>query len=94
MEAENRHKHLLEPIRDLAKNWSIDLATELEDYLHELESITISFDGGETNVNFAEAALLIQGSASVYSKKVEYLYNLLYRCLEAVVEKKYGSPSS
>jgi condensin-2 complex subunit H2 len=85
---ENKRKHLLEPIRDLAQNWSIDLATELEDYLHELEEITISFDGGETNVNFAEAALLIQGSACVYSKKVEYLYNLLYHTLEAVVEKK------
>jgi trimeric autotransporter adhesin len=28
-------------------------------------------------VNFAEAALLIQGSAAVYSRKVEYLYSLI-----------------
>jgi hypothetical protein len=44
----------------LAGNWNIDIANELEDYLEELESVTISFDGGETNLNFAEAALLIQ----------------------------------
>lgn len=84
---DSRHKHLLEPIRDLATNWNIDLASELEDYLHELESVTISFDDGES-INFVEAALLIQGSACVYSKKVEYLYNLLYKCLEVVTEKK------
>lgn len=46
--------------RDLAQNWSIDVARDLEEYLDELESISISFDGGKTNLNFAEAALLIQ----------------------------------
>ncbi|GLC65675.1 hypothetical protein PLESTF_000327800 [Pleodorina starrii] len=35
-------------------------------------------------VDFAEAALLIQGSAVVFSKKVEYLYNLTYQAIEAV----------
>ena len=30
-------------------------------------------DGEETSVNFAEAALLLQGTASVYSKMVEFL---------------------
>lgn len=37
----------------------------------QIESITISFDGGATKMNFAEAALLIQGSACVYSRKVD-----------------------
>jgi hypothetical protein len=46
--------------RDLADNWSINIATELEDYLEELETIQISLDGGKTNLNFAEAALVIQ----------------------------------
>lgn len=35
-----------------------------------MEQIKISFDGGQTLMNFAEAALLIQGSACIYSKKV------------------------
>ena len=41
--------------------------------LFQIERIKISFDGGKTSMNFAEAALLIQGSACIYSKKV-YLY--------------------
>ncbi len=49
--------------RDLALNWNVDIAQDLENYLNELELVHISFDGGETKMNFAEAALLIQGSA-------------------------------
>lgn len=73
---------LLQPLRDLATNWSIDIAKELEDYMEELETIKISFDGGNTTFNFAEAALLIQGSASIYSRKVEFLYSLIYQTLD------------
>lgn len=82
-----RFQHLLEPIRDLAQNWSIDIAAELEEYLGELESITISFEDGRS-LDFAEAALVIQGSACIYSKKVEHLYTLVYQTLNQVVEKK------
>ena len=82
-----RFSHLLEPIRDLAQNWSIDIASELEEYLTELEEITISFDDG-VELDFAEAALVIQGSAVIYSKKVEHLYTLVYNMINQVVEKK------
>ena len=100
--------------RDLASNWNIDLAHELEEYIEELEKVTVSFDGGETNLNFAEAALVIQvrawslrsalfhpslphvastlvrvpqGSACVYSKKVEYLYSLIYQTLDHLAQQ-------
>ena len=99
-ELEVRYAHLLQPIRDLAQNWHIDLAQELEDYLHELDSTTVSVDPSPSllsssapssaalsSLNFAEAALLIQGSACVYSKKVEYLYSLLYATLDVVIAK-------
>ena len=66
-------------IRELAQNWSIDIASELEEYLTELESITISFDDGHT-LDFAEAALLIQGSACIYSKKVRHRPSLHLAC--------------
>ena len=33
---ESRFAHLLKPIRDLARNWDIDIASELEDYLAEV----------------------------------------------------------
>nr|XP_015207853.1 PREDICTED: condensin-2 complex subunit H2 isoform X1 [Lepisosteus oculatus] len=86
--AKSRFNHLLQPIRDLSKNWEVNVAAELEEYLDELDQIPISFDDGATTMNFAEAALLIQGSACVYSKKVEYLYSLVYRALDFISNKK------
>lgn len=35
------------------------------------------------------AALLIQGSACVYGKKVEYLHTLVFQALEVIAEKKW-----
>uniref|UniRef100_A0A4W5K3L6 Condensin-2 complex subunit H2 n=1 Tax=Hucho hucho TaxID=62062 RepID=A0A4W5K3L6_9TELE len=84
---ETRFAHLLQPIRELTKNWDIDVASELADYLEELDDMCISFDGGKTTLNFAEAALLIQGSACIYSKKVEHLYNLVYQTLDYINDR-------
>ena len=39
-------------------------------FVLQIVEIRISFDGGATSLNFAEAALLIQGSACIYSRKV------------------------
>ncbi|XP_054608649.1 condensin-2 complex subunit H2 isoform X2 [Dunckerocampus dactyliophorus] len=87
MEAtESRFAHLLKPIRELTDNWDIDLASELNDYLEELDEMCITFDG-KTRLDFAEAALLIQGSASIYSKKVELLHSLVYRTLEYINDR-------
>ena len=69
-------------------NWDTDIAAELSDYLAQLEDISFSFDGGSTSLNFAEAALLIQGSTCVYSRKVEYLHKLVFNALEAVAAKR------
>ncbi|XP_017594881.1 PREDICTED: uncharacterized protein LOC108447970 isoform X2 [Corvus brachyrhynchos] len=68
-EADSRFLHLLQPIRDLTKNWEVDVAAQLAEYLGELDQISISFDNGKTTMNFLEAAMLIQGSACIYSKK-------------------------
>ncbi|XP_041112242.1 condensin-2 complex subunit H2-like [Polyodon spathula] len=87
-ETEARYLHLLQPIRDMTKNWEVDVAAQLGEYMHELDQICISFDGGKTTMNFAEAALLIQGSACIYSKKVEYLYSLVYQALDFISNKK------
>ncbi|XP_076310105.1 condensin-2 complex subunit H2-like isoform X2 [Tachypleus tridentatus] len=90
-DVERRFAHLLNPIRDLKKNWEIDIAAYLEEYLAELEELTFSFNNGATALNFAEAALLIQGSACVYSKKVEYLYRLVFQMLELLSSSKKSS---
>lgn len=34
--AETRYAHLLQPLRDLTKNWDIDLASQLGEYLEEV----------------------------------------------------------
>ena len=38
--------------RNLADNWNIDIAAELDQYLAELQSITLSIDGGKTSIDF------------------------------------------
>ncbi|XP_065524610.1 condensin-2 complex subunit H2 isoform X2 [Lathamus discolor] len=94
-ELESRFLHLLQPIRDLTKNWEVDVAAQLGEYLEELQHVCISFDNGKTTMNFMEAALLIQGSACVYSRKVEYLYSLVYQTLDHISNKKQEKlPSS
>ncbi|KAI8781345.1 condensin-2 complex subunit H2-like isoform X2 [Biomphalaria glabrata] len=85
---EERYSHILQPIRDLAKNFNVDIAHFLEEYLEELDKIEITFDDGVTTMNFSEAALLIQGSAGVYAKKVEYLHALVYQVLDLITQKK------
>ncbi|XP_027578365.1 condensin-2 complex subunit H2 isoform X2 [Pipra filicauda] len=87
-EVESRFLHLLQPIRDLTKNWEVDVAAQLGEYLEELDQICISFDNGRTTMNFTEAALLIQGSACIYSRKVEYLYMLVCQALDCISNKK------
>ncbi|XP_023558341.1 condensin-2 complex subunit H2 isoform X2 [Octodon degus] len=87
-DVEARFAHLLQPIRDLTKNWEVDVAAQLGEYLEELDQICISFDEGKTTMNFIEAALLIQGSACVYSKKVEYLYSLVCQALDFISGKR------
>ncbi|XP_017561892.1 condensin-2 complex subunit H2 isoform X2 [Pygocentrus nattereri] len=85
--AETRFAHLLQPIRELTKNWDVDLATQLGEYLEELDQMTISFDGGKTMMNFAEAALLIQGSTCIYGRKVELLHSLVFQTLDCISNK-------
>lgn len=36
---ERRFAHLLQPIRELTKNWDMDVAAELNDYLEEVDGV-------------------------------------------------------
>ncbi|GAV64158.1 DUF1032 domain-containing protein [Cephalotus follicularis] len=82
--------HTVQPERDLEANWEVNLAKKLEEYLLKICSgeISGSEDDGQVHVNFAEAALLLQGSVQVYSRKVEYLYNLVLHALEFLSQKR------
>lgn len=78
-EIEQRYANLLSPIRDLTKNFEVDIAAYLDQYLGELSQTPITYQEGESSVNFTQAAFLIQGSAFVYGKKVEYLHSLVQK---------------
>ncbi|GLJ13929.1 hypothetical protein SUGI_0222570 [Cryptomeria japonica] len=81
---------LLQPNnRDLAANWAVDVSAELQNYLNHLAVTSLFQDGsGSSSLNFAQAALLIQGSIQIYSRKVEYLYSLVVQALEFIAQKK------
>ncbi|KAL4311384.1 hypothetical protein GQ457_01G030600 [Hibiscus cannabinus] len=83
--------HGIQPEHNLEANWEVDLIKKLEDYLLKICSGEITGsqdDDGHSSVNFAEAALLLQGSVQVYSRKVEYLYNLVLHALEFLSQKR------
>ena len=47
MDVQSRFATLLNPIRDLTKNWAVDVAAELEEYLNEVcEEIEGNDKGG------------------------------------------------
>ncbi|TQE06583.1 hypothetical protein C1H46_007825 [Malus baccata] len=80
--------HRVQAERDLESNWELDLAQKLEEYLLKICSGEIPTEAeGHVAINFAEAALLLQGSVQVYSRKVEYLYSLVLRALEFLTQK-------
>ncbi|KAL7066701.1 hypothetical protein ACR3K2_28550 [Cryptosporidium serpentis] len=80
--------------KDLSLNWNIDVSAELEKYLSALETLEdeINYSQSTENMNdnshssfqlfnFAEAALIIQNSTNIYSKKIEHLHTLVYETL-------------
>jgi len=86
-----RFAHFLQPIKDLSKVWKIDIAEELEKYIEEVAQLLVTNpEDGHTQLNFAEAALLIQGSTAIYSRKVELLYQLVYQALDLLSATKAG----
>jgi len=88
-EGGSRFAHFLQPIRDLSKVWKIEIADELERYIEEVAQLSILNPvDGVTKVNFAEAALLIQGSTAIYSRKVELLHQLVYQALDLLCSGK------
>ena len=82
-----RFSELLRPIKDLTQNWEVPLARYLEDYISELSDLNLDLARGQ-KVNFVEAALLLQGTASVYSKKVEFLWQNVLKMLDLLASRK------
>lgn len=81
-----RFDHLLKPVKNISLSWGIDIATELSNYA---ESLGITLDDGEGHdVDFAEAAILLQCTTTIYCRKVEHLYTLVMAAMEIVNQVK------
>ncbi|XP_050678640.1 uncharacterized protein LOC126974933 isoform X2 [Leptidea sinapis] len=67
---------LLKPIRDYRRSFDTDQSTLLEEYLTEVGLHALDGEQEDISVipNFAEVALLLEHSATHYSKKVDCLY--------------------
>ncbi len=70
-----------------------DIANDLEEYLGHLNRTAFTIGAGP-KLDFAEAALVIQSSACVYSRKVDFLHTLVYQALEAVRTKKRNAEAA
>lgn len=86
-----RYEELLRPYKDLAANWNVDIVAKLSEYLAELDIDINSlapeeFTDGQ--VNFQHAALVIEGGTSVYSKKVDYLHQMVFAAADALREAR------
>ncbi|KAJ6722121.1 CONDENSIN-2 COMPLEX SUBUNIT H2 [Salix viminalis] len=92
-EEDNKY-HTVQAERDLEANWEVDLSKKLEDYLLKICSGEIAGSEEDSNINFAEAALLLQGSVQVYSRKVEYLYSLVLHALDFLSQKRQQQEQS
>uniref|UniRef100_A0A914ZHP4 Condensin II complex subunit H2 N-terminal domain-containing protein n=1 Tax=Parascaris univalens TaxID=6257 RepID=A0A914ZHP4_PARUN len=83
----SRYAFLLQPVRDLAKNWDIDIESYLADHI---ESVLQGRDGAEEHFNFPEAGMLVQGISDFYCRKVEYVYQLAIGFSDQMRLKKSG----
>ena len=84
---------LLQPVRDLVAIWNIDVSDELEQYLDRLEELVLEGDDGSA-CDFAEAALMMQGATSIYSKKVELVHQMAFKILEQHASGKDGTDAA
>ncbi len=77
---------LLKPIRELTKQgcWELNIADKLEEYVQYIQDlrIEVNVNGEQMKLDFAKAAMVVQNSAQIYSKKVEQLWLLLQEVIE------------
>uniref|UniRef100_A0A1I8B368 Condensin complex subunit 2 n=1 Tax=Meloidogyne hapla TaxID=6305 RepID=A0A1I8B368_MELHA len=91
--AGERYKFLLQPVKDLASNWDLDIAKTLEDYIRKVveddsTAVLVGSDGRRKVFNFAEAALLIHGTTNVYVRKIEYVHQIALNFFDELKEDK------
>nr|XP_013189501.1 unnamed protein product [Amyelois transitella] len=94
---------LMKPISDVHRSFDTDLSALLEEYLTEAGLHALEADEDEAPlepapaaVNFAELALLLQHSASLYGRKVDLLYQRVLHVSDSLLtstQEVAGTPS-
>ncbi|XP_046631269.1 condensin-2 complex subunit H2-like isoform X2 [Daphnia pulicaria] len=86
---------LLKPIRELTKQgcWELNIADKLEEYVQYIQDlrIEVNVNGEQMKLDFAKAAMVVQNSAQIYSKKVEQLWLLLQEVIEFLSSNGNGN---
>lgn len=80
-----KYEHILRPLRELEQVWGIDLAGALQEYAAEVAAVT--YEMGCQMLNFAQAAMLIMGASTLYSKKVDALQELVQDTYFLIINK-------
>lgn len=92
----------IQPLRDLALNFDIDIEPYLREYLEDVSGQNNDNKGGNyeedeentdattattTQQTFATAAIKLQTSAGIYDRKVEYLHKKTYEVLDELIQQ-------
>ncbi|VDD93783.1 unnamed protein product [Enterobius vermicularis] len=77
---------LFQPLKDLARNWTVDLEKCLE-VLSRMKQVQEVERNSGGHFNFAQAALVVAGGAEVYGRKVDYVHQLTLGFFEQLSEK-------
>ena len=67
----------IQPLRDLARNFDIDIEPYLQEYLQHTNDF-LDASSNDVKSNFSQAALKIQNSAAIYNRKVDFLHQVVY----------------
>ncbi|CAH0720291.1 unnamed protein product, partial [Brenthis ino] len=88
---------LMKPISDVRRSFDTDLSALLEEYLTEAGLHALDAEEEEINTaipNFTELALLLQQSASIYSRKVDFLYQHVLSVSDSLHNSTQEGPSN
>lgn len=85
---EKRYGFLLQPIKDLAANWNVDIGKYLDQFLESVKAVQMEQLEKGRRFNFNEAAMILQSTTSTYDKKVEFVYQIAVGAFDNLEKKK------
>ncbi|PAV62266.1 hypothetical protein WR25_09370 [Diploscapter pachys] len=95
-EAVSRYAYLLQPIRDLQKNFEVNLVDILDEYLEKLKVAETTTNLDVTNgrkFDFNVASVVVRGTTMVYGKKIELVLGESRNFLEQLGSSKNAKKS-